>query len=59
MNYKLPVNYTKLNWIEKKEVRNQYIKKQNNICIYCGCSLSSKPPSSITNKYINWDLLLS
>lgn len=52
--YKLPVNYTELHWTERKQVRLQYIEEQNNICMYCGTSLSEPAPKHITDKYINW-----
>jgi hypothetical protein len=54
MEYKLPVDYTKLHWTERKEVRFQYIKEQNNICMYCGISLSEPPAKHITDKKIDW-----
>ena len=56
MKYKLPVDYTKLHWKERKEVREQYIKEQNNKCIHCNSKLSEKPPKEITNKIIDWSL---
>jgi len=55
-NYDLPVDYTKLHYTERRIVRQQYIKEQNNICIYCKCSLDEKPPSEVTDKVINWFL---
>ena len=33
--YKLPVDYTKLTQPERRQVREQYIKEQNNLCFYC------------------------
>lgn len=54
MEYKLPVDYTKLHWKARKEVRLQYIKEQNNICFYCSTSLSESPPQHITDKKIDW-----
>ena len=54
--YNLPVDYTKLDWKQRKEVREQYIKEQDNKCFYCNCSLSEPPPKEITNKPINWKL---
>lgn len=54
--YKLPVDYTKLNWIERKEVRLQYIREQWNKCYYCKCSLSRDAPEHIRTKSINWNL---
>jgi len=52
--YNLPVNYTVLHWTERKEVREQYIKEQEGICIYCKESLFKDPPKRIINKQINW-----
>ena len=54
--YKLPVDYTKLEWFEKKQVREQYIIEQENKCMYCGHDLSEDPPLEITDKDIIWDL---
>lgn len=56
MNYDLPVDYTKLNWVERKQVREQYIKEQNGKCYYCGYDLDNSPPKHITDKKINWNL---
>jgi hypothetical protein len=53
MSYKLPVNYNELNQIERREVRLQYIKEQNNKCFYCNKSLDLLPPKRITDKKIN------
>jgi hypothetical protein len=52
----LPVDYTKLDWRERKEVRLQYIEEQSNLCHHCGCSLSEAAPTHITSKKINWNL---
>lgn len=49
----LPVNYDKTHYSLRKEVRQQYIEEQNNLCYYCKCSLSEAPPYAITNKTIN------
>jgi hypothetical protein len=54
MYYKLPIDYTKIHWSKRKEVREQYIKEQNNLCIYCGASLSENPPQHIIEKHIDW-----
>lgn len=56
MDYKLPVDYTKLHWSERKLVRLKYIKIQNNICHYCGESLDQEAPKHIQDKKINWRL---
>ena len=52
----LPVNYTKLTQQERREVRLQYIKDQNNLCYYCNKSLDKPAPKKITSKSINWKL---
>ncbi len=54
--FELPVDYTKLHWSERKQVRLQYVKEQNNLCHYCGCSLSEEAPKHIKDKKINWNL---
>lgn len=57
--YNLPIDYTKLHWKERKEVREQYIKEQNNKCYYCGEDLNKPAPTRITDKKINWNLFPS
>lgn len=52
----LPVDYTKLTQPERREVRLQYIKEQNNLCMYCGETLNMPAPDRITNKPINLNL---
>lgn len=56
MNYKLPVRYTKLNWAERRQVRQQYRKEQDNKCYHCGFSLDKEAPKHIKAKKINWKL---
>jgi hypothetical protein len=53
---KLPVKYNELTWQEKRDVRNEYIKLQSNLCFYCNKELSGNPPDTVTNKRINWKL---
>ncbi len=50
----LPIDYTKLTPSERREVRIEYIKLQDNKCYWCKESLSDDPPSSITDKEIDW-----
>lgn len=57
--YKLPIGYTKLTPSQRREVRLQYIKEQDNKCFYCGHSLDEKAPKHITDKNINWRLFPS
>jgi hypothetical protein len=54
--YNLPVDYTKLTQQQRREVRMQYIKEQNNCCMYCNETLDSNPPEQITSKDIDWKL---
>lgn len=35
-----PVNYKKLTWQERKEVREAYVKEQNGLCYHCRKPLS-------------------
>lgn len=53
---KLPVDYTKLSYAERREVRLQYIKEQNGLCYYCGFPLNEDAPQHIKDKTINWNL---
>ena len=52
----LPVDYTKLDWRKRKEVREQYIIEQKEMCYYCRCNLYENPPEWVTEKQINWKL---
>jgi len=50
------VNYTELHWIDRKTVREQYVREQKHLCYYCGESLLEEPPNKILVKKINWKL---
>jgi hypothetical protein len=52
----LPIDYTKLTQPQRREVRLQYIKEQNNLCMYCGETLDSPAPERITKRRINLKL---
>lgn len=54
--YTLPVDYTKINQLERKKVREQYIEEQEGKCYFCGSSLFEKVPKEVLDKEINWDL---
>lgn len=54
--YNLPVYYSKMDWRDRRAVREQYVKEQNGVCLHCGCALDKSPPDSITKKRINWKL---
>jgi len=53
---KLPRNYDELTSKQRRLVREQYVRIQDELCYYCGRNLDGEPPSHITNKRINWDL---
>lgn len=51
-----PQIYKQLSPIERKQLRESYIKEQNNLCMYCSSRLTSKPPENVLVKKINWKL---
>lgn len=53
---KLPMDYRKLTWQERKAVREQYIKEQNGECFYCGSSLETEAPKDILDLPVDWSL---
>lgn len=55
-NMKLPVNYDKLHWRERKKVREEYIKIQKGKCCHCGQPLDKNPCSSVRCLSINKSL---
>jgi len=50
---KLPVNYNEINYIKRRTVRNEYIKRQKGKCVYCGETLNKNPCSSVRCKPVN------
>lgn len=52
---KLPVMYDNLEWHHRRDVRNEYIRLQENKCWYCKSDLTQEPPSDILSKQINWN----
>lgn len=48
------VNYNNLNYIERKNIREEYIKIQKWLCMYCWEDLNKQPPNKIMNININW-----
>ncbi len=53
---RLPTDYTQLGSAERRKVREEYIKRQDGKCFYCGEALKKEAPKKITSKQINWDL---
>jgi hypothetical protein len=54
--YRLPVDYTKLQPIERRAVREQYIAEQGGKCYYCHDPLDKDPPQRIRDHPINWKM---
>jgi len=50
---KLPVEYSELDWQERRAVREQYIELQDGKCMFCKKPLKSKPKQ---DKKIDWSL---
>lgn len=40
---KLPINYNQLSRLQIREVREEYIKKQNGLCYFCHSPLDKQP----------------
>lgn len=49
----LPQDYTKLDWRQKRMVREEYSFRQDGKCCHCGCDLQVRPKQ---DKRINWRL---
>ena len=52
----LPVKYDSLKPIERRKVRMEYVKRQDNKCFFCGGNLDEQPSFEITDKKIDLDL---
>ncbi len=53
---KLPIDYESIDRFERRKVREEYVRIQNNMCYYCNESLSNEAPERINTKPINWRL---
>lgn len=53
---KLPVDYTTLTSTQRRLVREEYIRQQGNLCMFCKHTLDQNAPAFITEKRIDWDL---
>jgi len=51
--YNLPVAYHDLEWWERREVREQYVSEQSQLCMFCGVDLYTRPKQT---RRINWKL---
>lgn len=50
---KLPVNYNNISSRKRKLVREEYIRRQNNLCWFCGESLDKEPTNIISTYKVN------
>lgn len=53
VGFKLPVNYDRLEWWERKAVREQYAVEQGGKCSHCGGDLTGDPIGSDAKRKIN------
>ena len=52
----LPVDYTKLTAEKRRAVREEYVKTQNGLCMWCNAPLDKNAPVEIRNNLIDWRL---
>lgn len=52
----LPVLYERIPRYKVREVREEYIRLQQGLCMYCESSLEQAPPKEVTDKPIKWSL---
>jgi len=53
---KLPSLYEKLTQLQRKQVREEYIKQQDGKCMYCGGDIEKEPSQQILDTKINLKL---
>jgi len=51
--FNLPVDYRQLNPQHRREVREQYIKEQEGLCVHCNEDINKDPPENIIRKNIH------
>lgn len=49
----LPVVYHDLDWLERRNVREEYVRLQGGICAHCGEALTGVPALRVSAKKIN------
>lgn len=50
----LPVEYSRLTPEQRREVREEYAKKQNGLCCFCQRPLAGNPPRELVERPIRW-----
>lgn len=53
---KLPQDYNKLTTTQRRLVREEYVRQQSDLCMFCNSNLYEAPPKHITDNPINWGL---
>jgi len=53
---KLPLKYSKIPITERWKIREEYIKQQKGMCMWCRGCLKQPPPKEITEKKIKWSV---
>lgn len=53
---KLPINYEKASWRERKEAREAHIIQQRELCQFCKEPLDKGPALWVTDNPIDWSL---
>ena len=53
---KLPVKYSRISPKQRREVREEYIRRQDGKCFFCKEPLDQAPAMKICEAKINWDL---
>lgn len=53
---KLPINYEKANWLERKIARKRYVEKQMGRCFYCNTYLHVAPAAGVLKKKVDKSL---
>lgn len=46
----LPVLYDSVSPSKRREIREEYVRRQNGLCSYCGCSLNGKAARRVRSK---------
>lgn len=52
----LPVDYDSLSAIQRRAVREEYVRLQRGKCYYCDVLLSDDPPEHVISRSIQWSL---
>lgn len=48
----LPIKYSKVGWKVRRQAREEYVRKQEGKCYYCGAFLHNKPTEHVESAEI-------